>query len=153
VSVVAYRTWNVSAQGLLTGVGVTVPWLRAKVTARCDLREQGRSRRFHLPPNPSCRCGIYAWKRPVDPERIDMWSQQPPSEIAVGVVLLWGRMCDGAAMTGHRAQHARIVALVGDELGRLDRDRYPVRYYPNLTTMYGDWDVSPGDGWARDSGQ
>lgn len=149
MSVVAYRAWNVSPQGLLASVGVSASWDGAEIKARCTV---GKGGRFHLPPNPSCRCGIYAWKRPIDPEYINQWSKAPAEEVAVGVVLLWGRMCDGQRMTGYRAQHARIVALVPDAAGRLDRGRYPaVRYYPDLVTLYADWDVSPGDGFARDA--
>lgn len=107
------------------------------MTARCP----GGAGRFHLPPNPRCRCGIYGWKRPVDPALV--------GELVGGVVLLWGRMCDGERMTGYRAQYARIVALAFD--ARVDRDRYPVRWYPDLPTMYGDWDVSPELGWAKDA--
>jgi hypothetical protein len=149
VSVIAYRTWNVETDGQLAAVATRARWDAEQVVARCAA---GHTRRFHLPPNPSCRCGIYAWKRPIDPDRIDQWTQASAERVAVGVVRLWGRMCDGAGMTGYRAQYARVVALVGDGAGRLDRTRYPsVRFYPDLATMYGDWDVMPELGFAADA--
>lgn len=146
---VAYRAWRVGAGGELSAVAVSATWSGAKLTAHCAA---GNRRRFHLPPNPDCRCGIYAWKRPIDPGGTTQWTSAAPEHVTVGVVRLWGRMCDGEKMTGYRAQHAQVVALVPDPAGQLDRDRYPqVRYYPDLLTMYGDWDVSPELGFAEDA--
>lgn len=148
MSVVAYRAWRVTEEGTLGALGVKYAWRTGAIQARCALRRD----RFHLPPNPGCRCGIYGWKRPIDPSRINRDARCPADEVAVGVVLLWGRMCDGERMTGYRAQYARIAALVPDAAGRLDRDRYPAaRYYRDLSTMYADWDVSPELGWAADA--
>ncbi len=149
MSLVAYRTWRVRLGGALAAVAVDVDWSGAEIVAKCSA---GNTRRFHLPPNPRCRCGVYAWKRPIDPGYTTQWTSAAPEHVAVGVVRLWGRMCDGKEMSGYRAQYAQVVALVPDPAGRLDRDRYPqVRYYPDLLTMYGDWDVSPELGFAEDA--
>jgi hypothetical protein len=151
VSRIAYRTWVVSpGTGRLNPVAVAGEWRGAELKATCAAGGSGR--RFHLPPNPKCSCGVYAWKRPVDPARIDQWATCRPEHVAVGVVRLWGRMCDGATMTGYRSQYARVVAVVGDDVGHLDLSRYPtVRSYPDLATMYSDWDVTPELGFAEDA--
>lgn len=124
-------------------------WETGTATAVCR-----RTRHAVPPPTPGCTCGIYAWKRPVDPGRVgrDVPPHFYPSRVAVGVVRLWGQMCDGPATTGYRAERARVVALVADEAGRFDPNRYPdVRVYPNLRSMYSEWDVTPELGFATDA--
>lgn len=152
MSRVAFRTWVVQpGAGTLTPVAVTGVWRSAELKATCAVGGEAR-RRFHLPPNPDCRCGIYAWKRPVDPGYVNQWAKVAPERVAVGVVRMWGRMCDGATATGYRAQYARVVAVVRDTAGRVDLSRYPtVRDYPDLATMYSDWDVTPELGFAEDA--
>jgi hypothetical protein len=150
VSVIAYRAWVVSEAGVLSAVAADLPWPQEQITAVCAA---GSTARYHLPPNPGCRCGIYAWSRPLDPEMPTWWVQRrTDGRVAVGVVRLWGRMCGGEAMTGVRSQHARVVALVGDTSDLLDWRLYPtVRRYPSVSTMYGDWDVHREQGFAVDA--
>ncbi|MEX5637234.1 hypothetical protein [Parafrankia sp. FMc2] len=157
MSVIAYRAWNVApGLGILTPANVDIThdpqprdrcWASSTITAKC------RERRHRAPiPSPRCTCGIYAWKRPVDPDLTNHWTAAPAANVAVGVVQMWGRMCDGPKATGYRAQHARIVALVADPAGNLDRSRYPdVAVYPDLLTMYSEWDTTPELGFAADA--
>jgi hypothetical protein len=147
----AYRTWNVGSDGALSAVAVTARWNGAEITATCAVGGSA-GKKFHLPPNPRCTCGIHAWKRPVDPGRIEQWSRRPTREVAVGVVQLWGRMCDGEEMTGYRAQYARLVAVTPDAAGRLRPELYPsARTYRDPLTMYADWDLTRELGFAEDA--
>lgn len=165
MSVFAYRAWVVQLDGMLTPARLPVrglppgaedpaAWARAWVRAWETGTATATCPRMHCvaPPNPDCTCGIYAWKRPVDPGAVGRAARAQPSHVAVGVVRLWGQMCDGTNMTGYRAEHAQVVALVADKAGNFDRGRYPgVRVYPDLISMYSEWDITPELGFAADA--
>ncbi|TLK47696.1 hypothetical protein, partial [Glutamicibacter sp. V16R2B1] len=166
MSVIAYRTWTVApVAGILMPANAptyhgqagwiktrlplwTRGWLTSTATANCHAKDGGN----HRAPDPGCVCGIYAWKRPIDPGWTSQWNKTQPDHVAVGVVQLWGRMCDGPNMTGYRAQHARIVALTPDPAGNFDRTAYPdAQVYPDLLTMYSEWDTTPELGFAMNA--
>jgi len=162
VSVIAYRTWNAAPfAGILTPANGSMyadrrnllqwerTWETPAVTAVCHVEGLPP----HRAPAPGCTCGIYAWKRPIDPGWINQWNKGGRDNVVVGVVRLWGRMCDGPGMTGYRAQRARIVALVPNDNRNVDlAAQYPdVQIYPDLFTMYSEWDTTPELGFAMNA--
>lgn len=113
----AYRSWRVDEHGLISAY-IAARWFSPAMAAQCL-----RTRRLggvadadtdHAAPDPSCRCGIYAWYQPGDTEAV--------AGQVFGVVELTGRMLLGAR--GLRAEKARVLAVsLVPGRGRRDVDR------------------------------
>jgi hypothetical protein len=121
--VVGYRAWSVDDRDQLWPLAERRrPWTPGINTARCNCGTWG-SLRFdwtvhegrrileaspaHPAPEPSCDCGLYAWRRPKQAWREDpAWGSLPT---VIGAVACWGRMQVHA--DGFRAEHACVVTL------------------------------------------
>jgi len=101
---------------------------RTRLEARCEAVDEHQQRLTHQPPDAKCRCGIYGFKQIewVDEALLELLSKKladyskhtrrgptvgAPQEcwIAVGSVMLWGKVIEGT--WGYRAQHAYPEAL------------------------------------------
>lgn len=121
--VVGYREWKADAHEQLWPLrSARRPWQPGINVARCNCRTLN-SLRFewswfegrrvlepapsHAAPDPTCRCGLYSWRRPRK-----AWYDAPvwgTSRLVVGAVASWGHLQVHAA--GIRAECACIVAL------------------------------------------
>jgi len=107
-AVVAFRAWRV-VDGALLSPFIPCRWEGPVMHAECYpanralLFGRGWLTEPHDPPDPDCRCGIYAYHRP---------GTQPyygEFQWVDGVVAVWGRL--EAHRDGLRAEHARVCAL------------------------------------------
>jgi hypothetical protein len=115
---------------------------RESLTARCQAWDEDRQQHFdHPAPEPNCRCGIYGFKELAwldEPillllaERLNEYAQRNARGhrfgrsqehwLAVGSVLLWGRVIEG--QYGYRAGHAypeRLWLLPPARIGGKDK--------------------------------
>jgi hypothetical protein len=98
VPLVGFRQWRL-ADGALTSMYDSAPWVDARITARCEVG--------HDPsevPVKDCSCGVYAYYDPCP-----RTASAATSDLIGGAVVLWGRI--EAHIYGMRGKHARIVAL------------------------------------------
>lgn len=115
-SLIGYRRWKVNGSGLLTGISVEDIWIWGANTSVCR-----RSRfypgytgyeEFHSPvpshttPIIGCECGYWAHSTPP-------LGLKDGSQFVWGAVELWGAVVEHEH--GWRAEHARVVALVGHD--------------------------------------
>lgn len=134
---VAFRSWRVQANGLLSGLAVAQPWVpRRALAAVCNGHGQARTGDIaaHLSadgwkdaPVMGCVCGIYALKSHGTAEQeLSRWRSETaggflnirvPSTAAyaIGEVSLWGTVIDHPL--GYRAQFAypKAVTVYGSQ--------------------------------------
>lgn len=91
----AVRTFRLSSGGLLLPVFMNAAWADGVNTARCD--------RGHVPAEPGCHCGFWAYST-----RRAASSAETARKL-LAVVDCWGRVVPGTH--GLRAQQARITAI------------------------------------------
>lgn len=100
-AVIGYRQWRVH-DGALWSAYADDRWQRGVNTARCGAEDdEGHG----SVPGHECTCGIHAWYRPCPP-----LGSPATSDLVAGAVALWGDV--ELHVTGMRAQHAMVVALV-----------------------------------------
>lgn len=102
------RSFEVTADGKLTGVHQQAPWGPGENVASCITVMGGEG---HRPPAVGCGCGFWAYHD---------GSSYPAGPVS-GVIEGYGRVTIGPR--GFRAEKARIVALTTGALAR--RDRFP----------------------------
>jgi len=112
--IVGWRSWLVVREGedfRLRSVLYDALWLpRKELIARClhrGLTFRWRKRYEHAPPEPDCRCGIYAASEPEEAASyLDGrgWADALSVHRVIGTVSLWGRVVE--CKRGWRASHA-----------------------------------------------
>jgi hypothetical protein len=130
--IVGWRIWRVRDARLQAVVWAT-PWLpRTRFEARCEDQPSPYWQPYgdcaaHPAPEPSCECGVYAFKEREDAELLAR-EKVDHDVIALGRVSLWGRVLE--TEQGYRGELAYpydLVLLGGtDELARRIRSAYAV---------------------------
>jgi hypothetical protein len=144
--IIAYRSWDIKHNQLVSWHEREFVWLPGKTTATCS--------RNHEIPGRRCGCGLYALERPL--ERIDRTNMYGK---VYGQVKLWGRFRGSDQGESHtRAQYGRPTALLchnweqADEIHKVaDLYRIPVTH--SLKMLMGtDWStVSDLEGGVLDA--
>jgi hypothetical protein len=117
--IAALRTFRIGPGGWLHPLFSREPWLDGSNTARC-LRTDVEP---HPAPEPTCRCGFYAYgsERAVE---------HAHGRHVLAVVECWGRVIAGTR--GVRVEHARIVALWLSRVVPSDLAAQVARNYPSV---------------------
>ena len=118
----AVRTFRVGPGGVLFPLFSRRPWVDGANEAACTAAHVVADPSDHVPPDPDCTCGFYAY---ADPSAA---GEYPYARHVLAVVMCWGRVIVGTK--GLRAQRARIEAvwlskIVPADLVRMVADRYP----------------------------
>ncbi len=117
----AVRTFRVGPGGLLFPLFSRRPWVAGGNEAACSAAPAPGRPGTHVPPDPDCTCGFYAYAD------LPAAGEYPYARHVLAVVSCWGRVI--VATKGVRAQYARIEAIwlsdsVPADLARQVGERY-----------------------------
>lgn len=138
-----YREWSISRLGRLQSLTRATTWGRLPLTAECRvplffLPVKRKAASCESPPQPGCKCGIYAW---YEPRMTQAWGDasdpgktagllekrmQTPTRVnyAFGVIKAYGTIMPHEI--GFRAEKAEIEALLVREGTDLSYYGFPV---------------------------
>ena len=116
--VIGFRQWRLG-DGVKRSMYADAEWVDGRAVARCGIDGPGDEPLppcCDAPPGSDCRCGLYAWYRPVP-----RLASAGVADLVAGAVALWGAVELHA--TGMRAERGAVVALELPLMGRRKRRR------------------------------